>query len=110
MNSMNSFAGFPLQGMSALSQDFSSSAGMGVGGFNSVRAGDLFASGTVSGPEPGTLGSLLEITKNGNEPIRLDDGSELSYLGDGDTVIIRGGCASEGGPIIGFGECTGTVG
>lgn len=75
-----------------------------------VRAGDLFASGTVSGPEPGTLGSLLEITKNGSEPIRLDDGSELSYLGDGDTVIIRGGCASEGGPIIGFGECTGTVG
>ncbi len=75
-----------------------------------VRAGDLFASGTVSGPEPGTLGSLLEITKNGNEPIRLDDGSELSYLGDGDTVIIRGHCTSEGAPIIGFGECTGTVG
>jgi fumarylacetoacetase len=75
-----------------------------------VRAGDLFASGTVSGPEPGTLGSLLEITKNGKEPIRLDDGSELSYLGDGDTVIIRGRCASEGAPIIGFGECTGSVG
>ncbi len=75
-----------------------------------VRAGDLFASGTVSGPEPGTLGSLLEITKNGSEPIRLDNGSELSYLGDGDTVIIRGHCTSEGAPIIGFGECTGTVG
>jgi len=75
-----------------------------------VRAGDLFASGTVSGPEPGTLGSLLEITKNGNEPIRLDNGSELTYLGDGDTVIIRGRCTSEGAPIIGFGECTGRVG
>ncbi len=75
-----------------------------------VRAGDLFASGTVSGPEPGSLGSLLEITRNGKRPIALADGSELTYLGDGDTVIIRGGCASEGAPIIGFGECTGTVG
>ena len=74
-----------------------------------VRAGDLFASGTVSGPEPGSLGSLLEITRNGKQPIALADGSELPYLGDGDTVVIRGRCASEGAPIIGFGECTGTV-
>lgn len=74
-----------------------------------ARAGDLFASGTVSGPEPGTLGSLLEITKNGAEPITLDDGSQRAYLGDGDTVIIRGWCDSANGPRIGFGECTGTV-
>jgi fumarylacetoacetase len=74
-----------------------------------ARAGDLFASGTVSGPEPGTLGSLLEITQNGSEPITLDDGSERTFLRDGDTVIIRGWCDSADGPRIGFGECIGTV-
>ncbi|GMQ86212.1 MAG: fumarylacetoacetase [Acidimicrobiia bacterium] len=74
-----------------------------------ARAGDLFASGTVSGPGMGSRGSLLEITKNGKQPITLDDGSELTYLGDGDTVVIRGWCESEGAPIIGFGECTGRV-
>lgn len=74
-----------------------------------ARAGDLFASGTVSGPEPGSLGSLMEITQNGSEPITLDDGSERAYLADGDTVIIRGWCESGSGPLIGFGECTGTV-
>ena len=73
-----------------------------------ARAGDLFASGTVSGPEPGTLGSLLEITKNGSDPITLDDGSKRAYLEDGDTVIIRGWCGS-GQDRIDFGECVGTV-
>jgi fumarylacetoacetase len=74
-----------------------------------ARAGDLFASGTVSGPESGTLGSLLEITRNGSEPITLDDGSQRTYLRDGDTVIIRGWCGSANGLRIGFGDCTGTV-
>jgi fumarylacetoacetase len=74
-----------------------------------ARAGDLFASGTVSGPEPGTLGSLMETTQNGAEPVILNDGSERAYLRDGDEVIIRGWCESAGGPLIGFGECTGTV-
>ena len=72
-----------------------------------ARAGDLFASGTVSGPEPGSLGSLLEVTKNGTEPITLEDGSERTYLRDGDTVVIRGWCGD--GPTIGFGKCVGTV-
>ncbi len=79
-----------------------------VNGAN-ARAGDLFASGTVSGSEPGTLGSFLEITKNGTEPITLDDGSERTYLEDGDTVILRGWCESADGPRIEFGSCTGTV-
>ena len=74
-----------------------------------AKAGDLFASGTVSGSKPGTLGSLLEITKNGAEPITLDDGSERAYLADGDEVIIRGWCESADGPLISFGQCTGTV-
>ena len=71
-------------------------------------AGDLFASGTVSGPEPGTFGCLLEITKGGAEPITLDDGAERTYLEDGDTVVISGWCGSDEA-LIGFGECVGRI-
>ena len=74
-----------------------------------AHAGDLFASGTVSGPEPGTLGCMLEITKNGTEPIMLDDGSERAYLRNGDEVILRGWCGAGDGPLISFGECRGVV-
>ncbi len=79
-----------------------------VNGTN-VRPGDLYASGTVSGPEPGTYGSLIELTANGREPIRLADGTERTFLRDGDTVTLRGWCQREGLPRIGFGECVGTV-
>jgi len=79
-----------------------------VNGTN-VRPGDLYASGTVSGPEPGTYGSLIELTMNGREPLRMDDGSERSFLLDGDTVTLRGWCQRSGLPRIGFGECVGTV-
>lgn len=74
-----------------------------------ARPGDLFASGTVSGPEPGSLGCLLEATANGTRPIVLDDGSERAYLRDGDTVTLRGWCGGGDRPRIGFGECRGTV-
>jgi fumarylacetoacetase len=74
-----------------------------------VRPGDLFASGTVSGPTPDSLGCLLEITRNGTQPIRLDDGSERAYLADGDTVVMRGWCGGDDRPRIGFGACRGTV-
>lgn len=74
-----------------------------------VRPGDLYASGTVSGPDPGTWGSLIEITRNGAEPLRLADGSERTFLGDGDTVTIRGRAHRAGLPRIGFGECAGTI-
>jgi fumarylacetoacetase len=73
-----------------------------------ARAGDLFASGTVSGPAAGTLGCLLEITRNGAEPITLEDGSERRFLENGDTVVITGWCGS-GDAAIGFGECVGRV-
>ena len=56
----------------------------------SIRAGDLFASGTVSGPEPGSEGSLIELTWNGERPVRLDDGTERMFLEDGDEVVLRG--------------------
>jgi len=56
----------------------------------SIRRGDLMASGTISGGERGTEGSLIELTWNGTEPIRLDDGSERTFLEDGDEVVLRG--------------------
>ncbi len=54
----------------------------------SLRTGDLFASGTISGAEPDQRGSLLELSWNGTEPITLADGSTRSFLEDGDTVTI----------------------
>ena len=55
-----------------------------------IRTGDLMASGTISGAEPGTEGSLIELAENGNRPLRLPDGSERSFLEDGDEVVLRG--------------------
>jgi fumarylacetoacetase len=54
----------------------------------SIRTGDLMASGTISGPEHGSEGSLLELTRNGTEPLRLPDGSERTFLEDGDEVVL----------------------
>jgi fumarylacetoacetase len=55
-----------------------------------LRTGDLMASGTISGAERGSEGSLIELTLNGQEPVRLDDGSERTFLEDGDEVVLRG--------------------
>jgi len=74
-----------------------------------VRPGDLFASGTVSGSIPGTYGSLIELTWKGENPINLPDGTERRFLEDGDTVILRGWCERDGEARIGFGDCVGTV-
>jgi fumarylacetoacetase len=79
-----------------------------VNGTN-VRTGDLYASGTVSGETPGTLGCLLEMTWNGTKPLSLAGGEQRTYLEDGDEVVLRGWCEREGATRIGFGECTGTV-
>ena len=56
----------------------------------SVRTGDLFASGTISGSEADSLGSLIELTWAGERPLRLADGSERTFLEDGDEVVLRG--------------------
>jgi len=56
----------------------------------SIATGDLFASGTISGPEHGSEGSLIELTSNGTHPIRLGDGSTRAFLEDDDEVVIRG--------------------
>ena len=56
----------------------------------SLRTGDLIASGTISRAERGSEGSLIELTWNGAEPLRLADGSERTFLEDGDEVVLRG--------------------
>lgn len=73
-----------------------------------IRTGDLYASGTISGPSPGSYGSLLELTWNGQKPLLLPDGSERTFLQDGDTVIMRG-YAENDTTRIGLGECRGKV-
>ena len=75
----------------------------------SVRTGDLYASGTVSGPEPDQRGSFLELTWNGTEPVRLADGSTRAFLADGDTVTISATAPGPDGNRIGLGEVTGSV-
>jgi fumarylacetoacetase len=78
-----------------------------VNGCN-IRTGDLYASGTISGPSPGSYGSLLELTWNGQKPFQLGDTLERTFIEDGDSVIMRG-YAEKDGVRIGFGECVGKV-
>jgi fumarylacetoacetase len=76
----------------------------------SMSAGDLCASGTVSGTEPGSYGSLMETTWGGTRPLTLPDGSTRTFLEDGDEVVMRGWCGGNGNrPRVGFGEVRGTV-
>jgi fumarylacetoacetase len=70
-----------------------------------LATGDLIGSGTVSGPEKSSWGSLLELTARGREPIVLPDGEQRCFIEDGDEIIFRGFCAKPGYPRIGFGEC-----
>jgi fumarylacetoacetase len=73
-----------------------------------LRVGDLLASGTISGNEPGTYGSLLESAWGGKVPIKLKDGRQRTFLEDGDSVIFSG-FAQGDGFRIGFGELEGTI-
>jgi len=75
----------------------------------STRTGDLFASGTVSGPDRDQGGCLLELSWDGAEPLVLPDGSERSYLEDGDDVAISATAPAADGTRIGFGEVTGQI-
>lgn len=78
-----------------------------VNGCN-VRSGDLYGSGTISGKDKKSFGSMLELTWKGTEPIKMSDGTERKFINDGDTVIMRGYCKKDG-LRIGFGECVGKV-
>ena len=74
-----------------------------------LQAGDLFGSGTLSGPQAGQFGSLLEMTEGGKTPVELPSGEVRKFLEDGDEIILRARCNREGFASIGFGECRGTV-
>ncbi|WP_454737831.1 fumarylacetoacetase [Cupriavidus necator] len=78
-----------------------------VSGCN-VRVGDLMGSGTISGNTPDSYGSLLEMTRNGAEPVTLADGSRRGFLEDGDDVIMTGFCQGEG-YRVGFGSVSGKI-
>jgi fumarylacetoacetase len=75
----------------------------------SLRTGDLYASGTVSGPERDQRGSFLELSWGGKEPFRLADGRERSFLEDGDQVTIRGSAPGPDATVVGLGEVTGRI-
>ncbi|MGH7651348.1 MAG: fumarylacetoacetase [Gemmatimonadaceae bacterium] len=74
-----------------------------------LRTGDLFASGTISGPESGSQGCMLELTRRGAEPITLPTGEERKFLHDGDEIIMRGFLQRDGAARIGLGECSGLI-
>ncbi len=73
-----------------------------------VEFGDLYASGTISGEETGTYGSMLELSWKGSEPLTLGSGEKRTFLEDGDTVTFRGWAQGDGFRI-GFGECRGKI-
>jgi fumarylacetoacetase len=74
-----------------------------------LRPGDILGTGTVSGPDDGNRGSLLELTSNGRQPLILPGGEERGYLADGDEVTLRGYCERDGFRRIGFGACRGII-
>ncbi len=74
-----------------------------------LQPGDLFATGTISGPAKDSRGCLLELTSRGTEPLALPGGESRKFLEDGDEVIMRGHCERPGATRIGFGECRGVV-
>jgi len=74
-----------------------------------VRAGDLFGSGTISGRDSDSYGSLIELTWRGAHPLTLPDGTQRAFLGDGDELTLRGAAVAEGKPRIGLGTVSGIV-
>jgi fumarylacetoacetase len=75
----------------------------------SLRTGDLYASGTVSGAEPGQRGCMIELTWNGSEPLTLPDGSTRAWLEDSDELVITATAAGPGGARVGLGEARGQI-
>jgi len=79
-----------------------------VNGCN-LQPGDLFGSGTQSGPTAAEAGSLLELSAGGKQAVTLPNGETRTFLDDGDRVILRGWCEKAGFARIGFGDASGTV-
>ena len=82
-------------------------AHMTVNGASS-RTGDLFASGTISGPDKAQRGAFLELTWGGTEPVTVN-GQPRTFLQDGDEVVITATAPGVNGTRIGFGEVAGTI-
>jgi len=78
-----------------------------VNGCN-INIGDIYSSGTISGMDPGSFGSMIELTGNGTRPVSFPDGSERRFIEDNDTIILRG-FAEKNGMRIGFGEASVTI-
>ena len=74
-----------------------------------TRAGDLYASGTISGPKPESRGSLIELAWRGEQPIQLAGGEQRSFLDDGDEITLHGWCEKSGARRIGFGVARGRI-
>ena len=79
-----------------------------VNGCN-LQPGDLFGSGTLSGPTLDQAAALIELTTGGKNPVALPNGEQRTWLEAGDSVVLRGWCEKAGAARIGFGECVGTV-
>jgi fumarylacetoacetase len=74
-----------------------------------LAVGDILATGTISGPTEASAGCLLELTRNGAQPLALPTGESRTFLEDGDEIILRGSCQRPGHPRIGLGECRATI-
>jgi fumarylacetoacetase len=74
-----------------------------------LKIGDILATGTISGATQASAGCLLELTRNGAQPILLPTGESRTFLADGDEIILRGSCEVSGHPRIGLGECRATI-
>jgi fumarylacetoacetase len=78
-----------------------------VNGCN-IEVGDMYASGTISGPTPASYGSMMELAWKGTKPLKMADGSTRTFIEDGDTVIMRG-FAEKDGKRVGFGEVSAKI-
>jgi fumarylacetoacetase len=74
-----------------------------------LQPGDLIGTGTLSTDSDNGLGSLIEISRGGKQPIELPSGETRRFLEDGDEIVLKGWCEREGAARIGFGECRGTL-
>ena len=74
-----------------------------------MQVGDLLGSGTISGTDSSTEGSLLEQSRNGTTEIQLKGDERRTFLEDNDTVTIRGWAGHHDGFLVGFGECVGRI-
>ena len=78
-----------------------------ISGCNAAT-GDLMASGTISGPEPGSYGSLLELAWRGTKPVKISETETRKFIQDNDTVTLTGWCQGDG-YRVGFGEVSGKI-